>query len=148
MANAKAPKRSVALAICSAADASKILLVRRPDDDDEFPGLWGLPAASCREDETRGRTVRRLGTEKLGTGLKRLRHVRVGTQKRDAYSIEMTLFEALLDQEEPQLQTRSDSGANITLYSDWRWGEPHNLVEAAQQGSLCSQLLLALFGDA
>ena len=42
-------KRSVSLVIEGPAG---VLLVRRPDDDDSLPGLWGLPAASLREGES------------------------------------------------------------------------------------------------
>ena len=43
-----------------------LLLVRRPDDDDDLPGVWGLPAASLAEGESEEDAVRRAGREKLG----------------------------------------------------------------------------------
>ena len=42
---ARGLKRSVSLVI---EDGGRVLLVRRPDDDDDLPGVWGLPAASSR----------------------------------------------------------------------------------------------------
>ena len=42
-------KRSISLVI---EGSGGILLVRRPDDDESLPGVWGLPAASLRAGES------------------------------------------------------------------------------------------------
>src|SRR5690606_2237065 len=46
-------KRSVAVLIRHPDDATQVLLVQRPDDDEDLPGVWGLPAATLRDGETR-----------------------------------------------------------------------------------------------
>ena len=40
--------------------------MRRPEDDESLPGVWGLPAASLAEGETEEDAVRRAGRDKLG----------------------------------------------------------------------------------
>ena len=49
-----------------------MLLVRRPDDDESLPGVWGLPAASLAEGESEQDAVRRAGLEKLGVEVRPL----------------------------------------------------------------------------
>ena len=59
-------KRSVALII---RNGDRILTVRRPDDDEELPGIWGLPAGSFEGTETLEDVVVRIGRDKLGVEL-------------------------------------------------------------------------------
>ena len=56
-------RQSVALVI---EGPEGVLLVRRPDDDESLPGVWGLPAASLRPGESELDAVRRAGRDKLG----------------------------------------------------------------------------------
>ena len=51
-------KRSVSLVI---EGPDGLLLVRRPDDDESLPGVWGLPAASLAQGESEEDAVRRAG---------------------------------------------------------------------------------------
>ena len=62
-------KRSVSLVI---EDGDRVLLVRRPDDDADLPGVWGLPAASLAKGESQEDAVRRAGREKLGVEVRPL----------------------------------------------------------------------------
>ena len=139
-------KISVSLAIHRIGDNSKVLVVLRPDDDDEFPGMWGLPAASCRDEETLEEAAHRVGVDKLGVCLTLSRELASGVQERNEYTIEMTLFEATLNGE-PVLPLNTEGDAGVTLYADWRWGEPEELATSADSGSLCSQLLLESLSD-
>ncbi len=136
-----AQKRSVALAIRPQHDGSRVLLVRRPDDDDEFPGAWGLPAATCIGPETLEEAVLRIGQRKLGVEVRLGKVIGFGAQDRDDYVIEMHLFEAWLHGGAPALAI-APKGSGLTHYTSWRWGEPSDLVESAGVGSLCSRLLL------
>ena len=47
-----------------------LLLVRRPDDDENLPGVWGLPAVSLAAGESEEDAVRRAGRDKLGVELR------------------------------------------------------------------------------
>jgi 8-oxo-dGTP diphosphatase len=108
--------------------------VRRPDDDDDLPGVWGLPAVSLAKDESPEDAVRRAGRDKLGVEVRPLRAVAaVGT---------MTDWEAQLVSGEPSVPQRGEG----TQYTELRWGEPSELKPAARRGSLCSQALLRARG--
>ena len=125
------PKRSVSLVI---EGPDGLLLVRRPDDDDDLPGVWGLPAASATAGESLEDAVRRAGREKLGVDVRPLEPV-----GRDGF---MTDFRAEIVTGEPQVQP----GGTNTQYAELRWGELDDLVPAARAGSLCSRVLLRARG--
>ncbi len=111
-----------------------LLLVRRPDDDEDLPGVWGLPAATLAEGESEEDAVRRAGRDKLGVEVRPLEPI-----GEDGF---MTDWEAKLVSGEPAVP---QPGAN-TQYAELRWGEPTELVAAARRGSLCSRVLLRARG--
>ena len=111
-----------------------LLVVRRPDDDESLPGVWGLPAVSLAAGESEQDAVRRVGREKLGVEVEPLEPVgREGS---------MTDWKARVTSGEPAVP---QPGAN-TQYTDLRWGEPAQLVPAARAGSLCCRVLLRARG--
>jgi 8-oxo-dGTP diphosphatase len=111
-----------------------LLLVRRPDDDEDLPGVWGLPAATLAEGESEEDAVRRAGRDKLGVEVRPLRPI-----GQDGF---MTDWEAELVSGEPAVPQPGPH----TQYADLRWGEPSELVPAARRGSLCSRVLLRARG--
>jgi 8-oxo-dGTP diphosphatase len=115
-------------------DGERLLLVRRPDDDADLPGAWGLPAASLADGESPEDAVRRAGREKLGIEVRPLESV--GTHG------PMTDFRAEIVTGKPAVQ----QGGTNTQYAELRWGELAELMPAARQGSLCSQVLLRARG--
>ena len=131
----KPRKRSVALVI---EGPRGLLLVRRPDDDESLPGVWGLPAASLAGDESEEEAVRRAGREKLGVDVRPVRPLAEAEAERPAYRIHMRDWAAAIEHGEPAVP-QPEAG---TQYDDWRWGEPSELAPAARAGSLCSQALL------
>ncbi len=135
-------KRSVALAVAQVGAPGNVLLVRRPDDDEELPGMWGLPAGSCRKGETFEAAARRIGPQKLGAGIILGERLAFGTQVRAQYTLEMSLYSATLAQAVPSLPAGRETGRAITLYAAWRWGDPAELADSARRGSLCCRLLL------
>ena len=144
--NPKPVKHSVALVMSNRGDLDQILLVLRPEDDDEFPGMWGLPAASIKPGETLEDAVRRIGTQKLGVELNLGPQFGFGTQDRPGYILEMILLRAIPERHSPGISveepTPYDANLGGTVYSDWRWGNPKALESSALGGSLCRQLLL------
>ena len=135
-------KQSVALAVGQRNAPSSVLLVRRPDDDEEFPGMWGLPAASCRPGEAIQEAAQRIGVQKLGGGVKLGPRLGLGRQDRAGYTLAMSLYAATLDRACPNLAPAQGRGREVTLYAAWRWGDPRELADSARQGSLCSRLLI------
>ncbi|MDT7944543.1 MAG: NUDIX domain-containing protein [Dehalococcoidia bacterium] len=138
----------MALAVAAAIleeGGGKVFLVRRPEGpEEEFPGLWGLPAATLRPEETPPQGVERLGREKLGLGLVVGELLARGQQLRGDHVLTMFLFAAHPTSWPPSLTREGRAG--ITLYTEWTWGEPRLLIPAARMGSLCSRLLLDYLG--
>ena len=100
-------------------DGERVLLVRRPDDDADLPGVWGLPAASLMNGESPEDAVRRAGREKLGVEVRPLEAL--------GQDGSMTDFRAEIVAGEPAVP---QPGAN-TQYAELRWGELAALTGAA-----------------
>jgi len=107
-----------------------LLLVRRPDHDEDLPGVWGLPAVSLASGESEEEAVRRAGREKLGVEVEPVRPV--GRERT------MTDWEARIVAGRPAVPQPGPH----TQYTDLRFGEPSELEPAAREGSLCSRVLL------
>jgi 8-oxo-dGTP diphosphatase len=133
-------KRSVSLVIEGPAG---VLLVRRPDDDDSLPGLWGLPAASLREGESEQEALARAGREKLGVDVEPLRVIGEEEAERAGYRIAMRDWAARIVAGEPEVPQAGEG----TQYVEWRWGDPAELAPAARAGSVCGRVLLCALGS-
>jgi 8-oxo-dGTP diphosphatase len=136
-------KRSVALAITEPARPGSLLIVQRPDDDADLPGVWGLPAASLRDRESWHDAARRAGLEKLGVELAIGPAVAEGRAERSDYTLHMRVFDAQVAHGSPHVP---QTAANVTQYAAWRWGSGADLRPAAERGSLCSTLYLSASG--
>src|SRR5688572_6446514 len=119
----KPVKHSVAVAIF---DGGRILSTRRKSDDDELPGIWGLPAGTRGEGESVQDLIRRIGRDKLGVDLIPIRKLSEGRQTRPGYQLEMELWEASLH--------------GTPSHSEWRWASLETLEPGAAAGSLCCAL--------
>jgi len=117
-------KRSIALLI---RNGDRILSVRRADDDDELPGVWGLPAGSFRESENLDDLVTRIGREKLGVVLQPIRILAHDQQQRAPYVLDMELWEA-------------EIVSGSIAHPAWKWAAPAILLPGIGQGSLCCRL--------
>jgi 8-oxo-dGTP diphosphatase len=111
-----------------------LLLVKRPDDDEDLPGVWGLPAATLAQGESEQDAVRRAGRDKLGVEVRPLEAI--GT---DGF---MTDWAAELVSGQPAVPQPGQH----TQYAELRWGEPSELLPAARRDSLCSRVLLRARG--
>lgn len=107
---------------------SQILAIRRPDDDDELPGIWGLPAGTFRDSETPDDLIRRIGRDKLGVSLTPLRKLAEGAQNRERYRLEMELWEATM--------------MGTPSHMRWKWATLEALKDGSDRGSLCCRLAL------
>lgn len=141
MARLKSVKHSVAVVIEDPQrDDGLILAVKRPSDDPELPGIWGLPATTLRTGESWEDAVRRVGSDKLGVDLEPSGELHEGTQERPGYLLHMKLFGGRIERGRPRVRR---SGGHATQYTDWKWAQPDELEEGALQGSLCCKLMLA-----
>jgi ADP-ribose pyrophosphatase YjhB (NUDIX family) len=118
-------KHSVAVIILH---DDQILTIRRPADDDELPGVWGLPAGTARGAETIEQVIARIGRYKLGVRLTPIRKVASGTQERAKYRLEMELWEVSMEGE--------------PSYPEWQWASWDRLAPGKAAGSLCCELAL------
>lgn len=133
-------RQSVSLAIRSPEHPGGVLIVRRPEDDADLPGAWGLPAASLRPGEDWEGAGLRAAVGKLGVGVRLRGELNRGRIERRAYVLEMALLEAELESGTPVVPQPDD---DVTQYTDWRWGASEDLIPAAEKGSLCSRLYIA-----
>lgn len=132
-------KRSVSFVVRAPADASRILAVRRPADDEDLPNAWGLPAGSLREGESWEDAVRRAGREKLGVELEPGAILDEGQLQRAGYTLHMRLYEARIVEGVPRVP---QAAPGITQYSALDWATADRFVPAADAGSLCCRLYL------
>jgi 8-oxo-dGTP diphosphatase len=131
----KPHKRSVSLVI---EGPRGVVLVRRPDDDESLPGVWGLPAVSLERGESEEDAVRRAGRAKLGVALRPLQPLGNVEEERPGYLIRMSDWAAEIESGDPRVP---QPGAG-TQYDEWRWGGLSELAPAARAGSLCCRVLL------
>ena len=134
-------KHSVAVMIFN---GDKVLSVRRPDDDDELPGVWGLPAGTLRASETIKDLIGRIGRDKLGVELTPRRKVASGKQLRRLYLLEMELWEASMTGSPFSLRLRptleaaryracASRGLALRGHPDWRWATLDSLRPGAER---------------
>src|SRR6185295_10441564 len=97
-------KHSVAVMIFR---GNQIFSICRPPDDDELPGIWGLPAGTAQGAETVEDIIARIGRNKLGVTLTPLRLLATGAQDRAQYRLEMELWEVDME--------------GTPTYSEWQW---------------------------
>ena len=131
MSPLKRLKRSVAVLI---SEGSEFLVIRRPDNDDELPGIWGLPAGTLRDTETIQDVIRRIGEDKLGVTLTPIYRVATGLQDRAAYRLEMELWKVSMQ--------------GTPKYPEWRWAPLEWLRHGMECGSLCCKLAVESKGRA
>jgi ADP-ribose pyrophosphatase YjhB (NUDIX family) len=143
IAAVKSRKRSISLVIAGP-EGDRLLLVRRPPDDESLPGVWGLPAASLADGESEEDAVRRAGRTKLGVDVRPLRVLGEAGVERAGYNHHMCTFEVEVLAGEPAVPQPGGG----TQYDAWRWGDTAELEPAARAGSLCSQALLRARGMA
>ena len=136
--DAKPVKESIAFYWTDA--QGRFSAVKRSDDDESLPGVWGLPGGSLREGETPEQTVIRAGRDKLGIVVKPQRSVGDDTQDRGSYTLHLTEFEVELISGKPHLANADNT---VSHYADFQMSnEPDLLQEAAREGSSCSRIFL------
>lgn len=142
-----ARKHSVALVIWQQG-GERVLAVLRPHrPDDEFPGLWGLPAVTLLPGEDAPSAAVRCGRQKLGLEVAPLAVLGEKEGERPEGRLVLTLVEARPLRWPPRLPDPT-SDTSVTLYEAWEWKRPEELRITAEAGSLCCQLLLECMEDA
>jgi hypothetical protein len=73
----KPVKQSVSIAVFDV--EGHVLVVQRPEDDEDLPNAWGLPASSLRAGRRGEDAVVCTGREKLGAHLRAMEELECGT---------------------------------------------------------------------
>lgn len=132
-------KHSVAVVVRRVGDP-RFLVVQRPLDDEDLPGVWGLPAASLRPGETLEDAAVRVGREKLGVELRVGRTIGELAAERSTGALTLTDVEVMVLDGEPDV---SRAVTSATRYIAQQWvGDVGILREGAERGSLCCRILV------
>jgi ADP-ribose pyrophosphatase YjhB (NUDIX family) len=139
MRMSKLTKYSLAVVLKNGKD--EFLAVKRPEDDIDHAGHWGLPAVSLMPGELPEQAALRTCREKLGCEAKAERFLGIMHQKRNAYDIFLMDVEmTLTGNEQPDIAKAKTEG---TAYIDQKWAtNPEILLESAKAGSCCSTIFL------
>lgn len=134
-------KYAVAVVLTERQAADRFLVVKRPADDPDLRGNWGLPAVTTRPGELLENAARRVCSEKLHCSATPLRFVGAMFQKRNNYDILLVDIEMVL--EEGSRPDCRRANTPHTAYVDQKWtDDPLTLMSSAKGGSCCSSILL------
>jgi 8-oxo-dGTP pyrophosphatase MutT (NUDIX family) len=121
----------------------EFLVVKRPPEDEELGGIWGLPATTFdSKSESPDEAVLRAAREKIGCEIKITRRLpEIMIQQRHGYDLMLMDYECKLVSGEPDVHKAKTTG---TKYIDKKWtSDPRATLEAgAKRGSICIQLFL------
>lgn len=135
-------KHSIAVAVHD--ERGRLLVVKRSDDDDSLPGVWGLPAATPYEGESAAATVSRIGRQKLGVGLRLGEPIGDDRAIRPGHVLRLDEYTADVIDGRP---TAPQPDSSVSQYDACKYVEdPAILRDAARQGSLCSRIYLRFAG--
>jgi ADP-ribose pyrophosphatase YjhB (NUDIX family) len=136
-------KYSVSVVLREKINDKNFLAVKRPYNDEEHPGMWGLPAISFKPPETPETAVKRLGLEKLGCLIEPYSFLGAFYQERPSYKLILFLYEAYVKEGHPDVR----KGKKGTIYIDQIWTENYEILfPIARKGSACCQLFLYHLG--
>jgi 8-oxo-dGTP diphosphatase len=136
----KPTKYAVAVVLKVMDEPDKFLVVRRPKDDPDLGGSWGLPAVSLQAGELPEEAARRICQEKLHCNAVPTRLIGAMFQKRNSYDILLMDIEMALTRGEADYKL---ANTEHTAYVDQKWtSDPKNLMKSAQKGSCCSSIFL------
>lgn len=137
----KPVKYVVAIVLTSRDKPDKFLAIRRPDDDPDLRGEWGLPAATMSSYELPEQAALRVCKEKLNCQATPKRFLGLMYQRRNSYDIFLMDIEMELNEETTPDVHKSDT--THTAYVGQKWSDnPLDLMSSAKNGSCCSSIFL------
>ncbi len=117
------------------------LAVRRPADDADLAGNWGLPAVTLRPDESPEDGARRVCREKLDCEAEPIRFLGAMHQERNTYDIVLMDIEMILVGIAQPDVLKAQTTATAYVAQKWT-NNPIELLPSAQHGSCCSSIFL------
>lgn len=138
---AKQVKYTVAVVLKNHTNLDEILVVRRPDNDPDLRGHWGLPAVSLKPGELPEQGALRACQEKLACTAEAVRFLGIMFQKRNSYDIFLMDIEMVLASgQQPDIHAATTDN---TAYVEQKWSaDPMDLMVSAKNGSCCSSIFL------
>jgi ADP-ribose pyrophosphatase YjhB (NUDIX family) len=122
-------------------EKGEYLTVKRPEDDPDLRGAWGLPAATMTSGELPEEAALRVCREKLACTATPKRFLGLMFQKRNSYDIFLMDIEMVLDGGTQPDVNKAQS--EHTVYIDQKWSsDPIDLMSSAKHGSCCSSIFL------
>lgn len=133
---------------------SEVVVVQRPSTDKDLPNVWGLPAGMVTFTGAEGPTPNDYeraavvaGMAKMGVDVEVVRDMGYMSHNRGSYTLHMTQFQVRIvgrdgAADPAALPVVPQPVEGITQYQSWRWGLPHDLLAAADKGSVCSRIFL------
>jgi hypothetical protein len=137
---AKPIKYVVAVILRDAQHPDRFLVVKRPSDDPDLRGHWGLPAVTLQAGELPENGAQRVCWEKLNCAAVPTRFIGTMFQKRNSYDICLMDIEMTLVAGAPDC---TQSNTKVTKYVEQKWtNDPMELMASAAEGSCCSSIFL------
>ena len=116
-------------------------MVKRPDDDIDHRGHWGLPAVSLKPGELPESAAKRVCKEKLNCEAKAEQFLDIMAQKRNGYDIFLMDVEMILDGDKQPDVTQANTEGTVYIKQKWST-EPSDLLNQAKAGSCCSTIFV------
>lgn len=141
MTATKPTQYAISIVLRSGHRPGQFLIVKRPNDDQDLPGSWGLPTTTLQPQEAPEACARRVCREKLGCTGEPLRFMGAMHQSRPGYNLVLMEIEMILIG--TRLPQVSQATSKTTLYTKQKWvDQPEALWPSARNGSCCSAIFL------
>jgi ADP-ribose pyrophosphatase YjhB (NUDIX family) len=137
----KQVKYVVAVVLTDKSKPDEFLVVKRPDDDPDLRGAWGLSAVTMVSNELPEQAALRVCREKLNCEATPVRFLGLMYQERNSYDIFLMDIEMeLTGDTQPDVH---QAHTEHTAYVDQKWtNDPMDLMPSARHGSCCSSIFL------
>jgi hypothetical protein len=139
--------RAVTLTICPPWDLSLFLAVKRPRENPDSPGEWGIPAFTLFAAETINDGIGRIGKSKLGVCVDLGPVLSCELQHHPSHTFHLAPRVATLEDATAMISLcetsgRYDDTRSPTMYGHWQGAHSTVSTRSATTASLCCQLLL------
>jgi ADP-ribose pyrophosphatase YjhB (NUDIX family) len=131
----------VAIVLKNSQNPDEFLVVKRPPEDTDLAGCWGLPAITMNPGELPEQAAARVCLEKLSCEATPTRFLGIMFQKRNNYDLFLMDIEmALTGADQPDI---AKADTETTAYVEQKWTtDPMDLMPSAEEGSCCSSIFL------
>jgi len=132
---------SYVVAVILKNEKNEFLVVKRPENDPDLRGNWGLPAVTMQPGELPEEAARRVCQEKLNCEAEPTRFLGIMFQKRNSYDI--FLMDIDMKLVGTKLPNVHQAKTTHTAYVEQKWSsDPLELMASAKHGSCCSSIFL------